>query len=148
MSRRAVRVARALALLSASGCSLPEGITPEVDAEASVDAAPEVEDSSNLPMGDGRGHCLTADDGNVTCDPGMACTYADSVASCIPKTEAANPKECGLVVCDLDALCFCANARTSVCLCNFSAGPLSPPDLVTWRPAREARTQQVPSRAW
>jgi hypothetical protein len=131
MSRRAVRVARALALISASGCALPEGIAkpPDAapDAAASVDAEPE--DTSKLPMGDGRGHCLTADDGTVTCEPGMACTYADSIASCIPKGEAANPKECGLVTCDLDALCFCANARTSVCLCNFSAGPLSPPDL-------------------
>lgn len=135
MTPRAARVARALALMTASGCALPEGLAPASDAasdaEASVDASPEVEDASNLPMGDGRGHCLTADDGNVTCDPGMACTYADSIARCIPSSEAANPKECGLVVCDLDALCFCANARTSVCLCNFSAGPLSPPDLPT-----------------
>lgn len=155
--RRAVRVARGLALgagigsLGSLGCTLEssphaaredaqaEATTDAHVAEAATDARPHVDAvvvdalADGDETGEAAGHCYAPDDKTtITCAAGLACSTDElGYPECVePPTEFdAGVQPCGKVGCLWAASCFCANAETNFCQCTTSAGPLPPPDL-------------------
>jgi hypothetical protein len=157
ISSRAVRVARALVLVS-TGCSSPaQNEVGSADAAATVDAStPEtltVADSSvaeSAPVVDAHPDAMTHADAvaesgavdarvhtpltceeqeyTVACSAGKVCGV--SITDGIVRcTDPAGGvlKACGSLSCGW--MCACADPANSICACYSDAGPLPPPDL-------------------
>jgi hypothetical protein len=153
ISSRAVRVARALVLVS-TGCSAAPAEVASVDASTS-ETATAVDSSSSVAetmdsstMIDARADSLAdaiVDGGaadtrvhtpltceeqeyTVACSAGKVCgvSITDGIVRC---TDPAGGvlKACGSLSCGW--MCACADPGNSICACYSDAGPLPPPDL-------------------